>query len=299
MDSIRDRAHGCLLGLAVGDALGGPLEFVSAEQIVDLHGGPVRDMIGGGWLSLRPGQVTDDTDMARALARSLVERGGYEPEAALAHYVRWFETRPPDIGITTRAVLGRVAAGVDVAEAASQVHEQSGGRSAGNGSLMRIAPLAIRYRDDTYALMEAAQRDSGLTHFDPLAAEVCALYCVLIAAKLKGHDLLEAPARSEALIETLNATPDEAARRASEQVGFVLTAFAVAFCAYRHFESFEEGLVWAVNLGGDADTNGAVTGALLGARDGVSAIPERWLERLEPRAELAALADQLLDSAQS
>ena len=161
MDSIRDRARGCLLGLAVGDALGGPLEFVSAERIVDLHGGPVRDMIGGGWLSLRPGQVTDDTDMARALARSLVERGGYEPEAALANYVRWFETRPPDIGITTREVLGRVAAGVDVADAAEQVHEQSGGRSAGNGSLMRIAPLAIRYRDDAYALMEVAERDSA------------------------------------------------------------------------------------------------------------------------------------------
>jgi len=76
----------------------------------------------------------------------------------------------------------------------------------------------------------------------------------------------------------------------------VLTAFSVAFCADRHFESFDEGLVWAVNLGGDADTNGAVTGALLGARDGVSAIPKRWLDRLEPRAELAALADRLLPS---
>jgi ADP-ribosyl-[dinitrogen reductase] hydrolase len=134
-DSIRDRARGGLLGLAVGDALGGPLEFRSAEQIVDRHGGPVSDMIGGGWLSLRPGQVTDDTDMACALARSLVERGGYESEAALANYVRWLKTEPPDIGITIRAVLEKVAAGVDVADAARQVHEQSGGRSAGNGSL--------------------------------------------------------------------------------------------------------------------------------------------------------------------
>ena len=173
-------------------------------------------MIGGGWLSLRPGQVTDDTDMACALARSLVERGGYEPEAALANYMRWLKTDPPDIGTTIRAVLEKVAAGVESADAARQVHEQSGGRSAGNGSLMRIAPLAIRYRDDTYALMEAAQRDSALTHFDPLAAEVCALYCVIIAGELKGQELLEAPARSEALIETLNATPEEAAGRASD-----------------------------------------------------------------------------------
>ena len=298
-DPIRDRARGCLLGLAVGDALGGPLEFISAEEIVDRHGGPVSDMIGGGWLSLRPGQVTDDTDMALALTRSLVERGGYEPEAALVHYLRWFETDPPDVGSTIRGVLSKVVGGVDVGEAARQVHEQSGGLSAGNGSLMRIAPLGIRYRNDTHALMDAAQRDSALTHFDPLAGEVCALYCAIIAAKLKGHELLEAPARSEALIEALNSTPEEAAGRASEQRGFVLTAFAVAFCAYRHFESFEEGLVWAVNLGGDADTNGAVTGALLGARDGVSAIPKRWLDRLEPRAELVALSDQLLESAQS
>ncbi len=299
MDPIRDRARGCLLGLAVGDALGGPLEFLSADEIVGRHDGPVSDMVGGGWLSLRPGQVTDDTDMARALARSLVERGCYEPEAALANYMRWLATDPPDIGTTIRAVLQKVAGGVEADDAARQVHEQSGGLSAGNGSLMRIAPLAIRYRDDTYALMEAAQRDSALTHFDPLAGDVCALYCVIVAAELKGQELLEAPARSEALIETLNSTPDEAAGRASDQRGFVLTAFAVAFCAYRHFESLEEGLVWAVNLGGDADTNGAVTGALLGARDGVSAIPKRWLDQLEPRAELTALSDQLLESAQS
>ena len=105
----------------------------------------------------------------------LVERGGYESEAALANYVRWLKTEPPDIGITIRGVLSQVADGVDAGEAARAGHRQSGGRSAGNGSLMRIAPLALRYRDDTYALMEAAQRDSALTHFDPLAAEVCAL----------------------------------------------------------------------------------------------------------------------------
>ena len=89
-------------------------------------------------------------------------------------------------------------------------------------------------------------------------------------------------------------SPDEAARRAGQQGGLVLTAFAVAFCAYRQVDSFEEGLVWAVNLGGDADTNGAATGALLGAHDEAAAIPERWLARLEPRRAMVELADRLL-----
>ena len=291
---LRDRARGCLLGLAVGDALGGPLEFMSAAEIEARHGGPVSELVGGGWLHLRPGQVTDDTEMALCLARSLAERGGYDPDDALKRYLDWYRSGPVDIGNATRAALSAAAAGRPVGEGTLEFHERSGGRSAGNGSLMRIAPLALAYRDRPADLMHTAEQDSRLTHHDPLAAEACALFCVVVAGKLVGHDLLELPARSEPLIEALRATPEDAAKRAAAETGFVLTALAVALAAYRSFESFEDGLVWAVNLGGDTDTNGAVAGALLGAVAGAEAIPARWLEQLESKHELVELADALL-----
>ncbi|MEJ7783754.1 MAG: ADP-ribosylglycohydrolase family protein [Solirubrobacteraceae bacterium] len=292
-EAVLDRARGCLLGLAAGDALGGPVEWLSPEEIERRHGGPLRELTGGGWLGLRPGQVTDDTDMALALARSLDEAGGYDAEVAMGHYLAWFNGNPPDVGNTIGAVLRAVGRAVPAAEAARRVHESSGGKSAGNGSLMRCAPLAVRYQGDLLALPDVAGADSQLTHHDPLAAEACVLFTTVLAARIAGHTLLEAPARDPRLIEALNSDPAEAARRARKEVGFVLTALAVARCADRRAGDFEDGLVWAVNLGGDADTNGAVTGALLGARFGASAIPGRWLEALEPRRELVGLADLL------
>ncbi len=292
-EAVLDRARGCLLGLAVGDALGGPVEWLSAEEIERKHAGPLRELVGGGWLDLRPGQVTDDTDMALALARSLDEAGGYDSDVAMRHYLAWFDTNPPDVGNTIGAVLGQIKRGVPAAEAALRVHDSSGGKSAGNGSLMRCAPLAVRFQADPLALLDAAAADSGLTHHDPLAAEACVFLTTMLAARIAGRTLLEAPARDPRLIEALNSDPPDAARRACKEVGFVLTALAVARCADKRAYDFESGLTWAVNLGGDADTNGAVAGALLGARFGVQAIPARWLERLEPRQELVRLADAL------
>jgi len=292
-DEVKDRARGCLLGLAVGDALGGPVEWLSSEAIEQRHGGPLRELVGGGWLGLRPGQVTDDTEMALALARSLAEEGDYDPEAAMSKYLAWFASDPPDVGNTIGAVLGAVRRGVPAADAAKGVHESSGGKSAGNGSLMRCAPLAVRYHREFHALWDAATADSRLTHHDPLAAEACVFFTTVLAARISGHSLLEAPAYDPRLIQGLNTDPEDAARHARDEVGYVLTALAVGRCADRGASDFEGGLTWAVNLGGDADTNGAVAGALLGARFGSRGIPARWLDLLEPRDELVRLADAL------
>ncbi len=217
----------------------------------------------------------------------------------MRHYLAWFGGDPPDVGATVGAVLRDVKHGVPAAEAARRVHESSGGKSAGNGSLMRCAPLAVRYQGDLLALANAATADSALTHHDPLAAEACVFFTTVLAVRIAGHTLLEAPAHDPRLIEALDSDPTDAARRAVKEIGFVLTALAVARCADRRSEDFESGLTWAVNLGGDADTNGAVTGALLGARFGAEAIPARWLERLEPRQELVRLADVLAGGSQS
>lgn len=291
--AITDRARGTLLGLAVGDALGGPVEWLSADEIARKHDGRLTEMTGGGWLHLRPGQVTDDTEMALCLSRALVGAGDYDSEAALRQYVDWYRSGPADVGNTISSVLQAVDRGEDARQAAHRFHERSGGKSAGNGSLMRVAPLALRYHDDLFALAEAARSDSALTHYDALAAEACAAYTTLLATAISGHELLEIPVQAERVLAALNADRRDVARRVGEQVGFVLTALAVGVCAWRTAVSFEEGLAWAVNLGGDADTNGAVAGALLGAREGMAAIPERWLEPLEGRRELLELADLL------
>ncbi len=285
------RARGALIGLAVGDALGGPLEFADPDP-----GRPtLTEMTGGGWLHLRPGETTDDTAMALALARSLDERGGHDEQDVLSRYLAWRASSPPDIGITVNAVLGDVAGGADARAAALRFHEGSGGKSAGNGSLMRIAPVAVRFASDPAAMVAVARRESTLLHHDPLAADACAWYCLHLAGLLRGHAEPPAPDGLDPRIAEAVA-PDRAAagERAAALGGFVLATLSVAATAVATAEGFEEALIWAVNAGGDADTNGAVAGALLGARFGEAAIPERWRAPVAEADELGALAERLL-----
>lgn len=289
-----DRARGMLLGLAVGDALGAGVEGWSRERIL-AEVGEVTDYLPGSEINrTRPGQVTDDTDMAMALAESLLEAGGYDEATALKHYLEWFRGDPIGIGNNTAHVLAAADRGEDVRAAAAEYHRRSGGMSAGNGSLMRCAPLAIYFRDDPGAMADAAWRDSTLTHHDEIAAHACVAFTRLLRAALLGED---APTPLTASAEVAAAAvPDvaEATRRAQGQFAFVLAALQVAVTAARHFGTFVDGLTWAVNLGGDTDTNGAVAGALLGAAHGVRAIPGRWLDALEPRAKVESMAGRLI-----
>ena len=295
---VLDRAIGTLLGLAVGDALGGPLEFLSADEIRARHGAPVRDYLGGGWLSLQPGHGTDDTAMMLALARAAATSVGYDPRRALNAYLEWFRSNPPDVGATTRAALAGVEAGTSPAEATEAFHRRAG-RSAGNGSLMRIAPIALRHLHDPERRARAARTDSKLTHFDAHAADACAWMCEVIAALLEGVDPTELTAPEWLESEWAISRRQAAATADGDAAGYVGTTLGVASAALRTASSFEEGLVWAVNLGGDADTNGAVAGALLGARFGAGAIPARWLDELAARDQTVELARRLVTLAEA
>ena len=297
-DRVLDRAVGTLLGLAVGDALGGPLEFLSADEIRARHGAPVRDYLGGGWLSLQPGHGTDDTAMMLALARAAATPVGYDPRRALNAYLEWFRSSPPDVGATTRAALAGVEAGMSAAKATEAFHRRAG-RSAGNGSLMRIAPIALRHLHDAERRARAARTDSKLTHFDDHAADACAWMCDVIAALLEGADPTELAAPETLESEWAISRRQAAATAYGDAAGYVGTTLGVASAALRTASSFEEGLVWAVNLGGDADTNGAVAGALLGARFGARAIPARWLDELAARDQTVELARRLVTLAQA
>jgi ADP-ribosyl-[dinitrogen reductase] hydrolase len=294
---VIDRAQGALLGLAVGDALGGPVEFLSPAEIRARHRGRLDEYVGGGWLSLLPGQGTDDTGMALALARSAATSVGYVPRRALTAYLEWIRSDPADVGNSIRAALEGMEAGVPSAVATEAFHRRTG-QSAGNGSLMRVAPVALRYLRNADCRAWASRADSKLTHFDDHTADACVWLCDAIAALVDGVDageLVPPPGlESEWAI-----TREHAAEAATGPVaGYVGTALGISSVALKEAPSFEEGLVWAINLGGDADTNGAVAGALLGARFGARAIPSRWLEGLAVREEATVLAERLVALAQ-
>lgn len=280
-----DRALGALLGLACGDALGAAVEGFTREQILEQRGGELREMVGGGPHDLPAGGVTDDTEMTIALAEALIEAGGYDEQVALRRYVAWAQGSPTGIGLNTRYVLDAAAAGEDPRAAAERYHRERAGRGAGNGSLMRAAPLALRYAHEPAELARVAEADSRLTHFDDRAARACVQFTALLAGLLRGEqpDLPVAPDRAEA------------ARRAAGLGAFVEATLLVAVTALHTASDFEEGVVWAVNLGGDTDTNAAVAGALLGACHGAAAIPERWQRALAVAGELEDLARSLID----
>lgn len=300
----RDRSLGAILGLAVGDALGAPFEGMAAAELREAAGGEVTEMVGGGRLELRPGQGTDDTEMTICLARALIGSGGFDPATTLGEYTAWYQGEPVGIGNTVGAVLAEVAAGTPASEAAHRHHERSGGMSAGNGALMRTTPIGLAFAGNDRALRDATLEDAALTHYDPLAGKAALLHNQIVSWLLTqgpdavAHELRDASwldERIEDVVVPASAgVRDPAERMAAEHGAYSLAALAVGLAAYFTADSFEAGLVWAVNLGGDCDTNGSVAGALLGARFGASAIPARWLEALERREDLEVLHGHLV-----
>ncbi|MFF2995013.1 ADP-ribosylglycohydrolase family protein [Streptomyces sp. NPDC057950] len=278
------RVLGCVLGSAVGDALGAPFEFgpegaFSARFPQPGHGGEMCG--GGGW---EPGEATDDTQMAVLVGESLLDRGGLELPDVFRRFRRWAAAEPKDIGLQTEAVLGSG----DPWDLAAGLHFQVSQRAAGNGALMRAATSAVHFaRQGRDATMEAARRIAALTHGDRAAWEGTAVFHELVRVALDGGDPLAA------LPLTLRAVhPDHRARyatvladdwhpdRATEFNGAVWPCLGSAVWALRTTDSYEGAVRAAVDLGGDTDTVAAVTGGLAGAVHGADAIPGRWLEPL-------------------
>lgn len=311
-ERLRDRARGALLGLAVGDALGTTLEFkpTSAPPFPARATGPHRDITGGGPFRVRPGQVTDDTQMAVALAQSLRAVKRFSAEDVLGRYRAWLP-HAFDVGNQTRAALAPSPPLTSPFLNAKTYWLQNGKKPAGNGSLMRTAPIGVYFHKDRDARMKASLEDSALTHTDPRCQLACAVFNAVIAAALNAPDPAD-PKKlvSTALVElTLCAAmlgrmlPEqlrevqeasatvradlEVAQRADpelygpelhlhQQQGFVRVAFRLAFWELFHAPSLEDALIDVVNRGGDADTNGAICGALLGSVYGESQIPQAW-----------------------
>jgi ADP-ribosyl-[dinitrogen reductase] hydrolase len=309
MSVLQDRFRGCLVGLAVGDALGGPVEFMSRFEIAEQHGGGVRKMIGGGWLRLKPGETTDDTAMATALAESIVACGEVDVDDVARRYVVWLGSKPKDVGNLTRLALRAWQKGLTVPAAALGAHRQTGGKSAGNGTIMRCAPIALRYAYNERRLVDASRDEALITHFDACAWSGSVALNLLIKHCLGGTSFNTAlktvmqrvqrePKFASEILHMLQTVRPTMHGDTLPTTGYVVDTLRIAVWAMLGSDNFEQAVTAAVNLGGDADTQGAVTGALAGAYWGYGAIPQHWLEPLHGHDYLIELADKLLDLAE-
>lgn len=298
MTSLRQRYEGTLLGLAAADALGGAVEFMPRTAIARAHPDGVREITGGGPHGLRPGEVTDDTAMALAIARACTS-AGIDLDQVAANFLEWYRSDPKDIGITTSRALGKLDAGVPWREVGDRMMQETPAKLAGNGSVMRCAPVALRFRHDRDALREVSLETARMTHADPMAmwgsvALNQAIAYLLDDGTLDGIvDAAVEEVESDDVVTTIRGAIDRDYKDVRSG-GFVLDTLGAAFWSIAHRDSAEEAIVAAVSMGDDTDTTGAVTGALAGAYYGVQNLPSRWLDILEPRDELVDLAGRLL-----
>jgi len=297
-----DRARGCLHGLAIGDAVGTTAEFRPRGTFKT-----VTDMVGGGPFDLKPGQWTDDTSMALCLAESLSECRDFNARDQIERYCRWWRQGHLsstgscfDIGITTSAALLKF-------ERTGEPYAGSiAPGTAGNGSIMRLAPIPIFWAHDLSLAAQWGRESSRTTHGAPECLDACQALAVLLNRLMSGvskedalarwqTESVESP-RVQALIE---GSFREKTENQVYSSGYVIHTLEAALWSFYHTDSFEEAILRVVNLGDDADSTGAVCGQIAGAYYGLKGIPPHWLERLALRETIDALCLGLLSSANS
>ena len=292
----RDRFRGCLLGLAAGDAVGTSVEFCARGTFE-----PVTGMTGGGAFNLEAGQWTDDTSMALCLAVSLLEQKEFDARDQMDRYCRWryegylsSSGRCFDIGNTVAAALGRFQQGGEPFAGSRDPY------SAGNGCIMRLAPIPMFYCPDFEWVERYAAESSRTTHGAKECLDACRLFGRIICRALQGKPKDEvAYADSESFkgAEKIEAIARGTYRpKSSADIrgsGYVVESLEAAMWCFAHTDSFENAILTAANLGDDADTTAAVCGQLAGAYYGASQIPKGWLEQLAERTTISDLADRL------
>ena len=303
--TTQDRFRGCLLGLAAGDALGTTLEFRRPGTFR-----PIDDMTGGGPFDLEPGQWTDDTSMALCLAVSLIERGEFDPMDQMQRYVRWrdegyFSSTGTcvDIGSTVAGALSRFLDSGDPYAGSSDP------RSAGNGSVMRLAPVPMYFAGDAAAAIRRSADSSRTTHAADEAIEACRYFGGLLVGALRGVDkeallsarycpvegLWERSPLAERIAEIADGSFKHREPPEVRGTGYVVESLEAALWAFHKSQDFREGALLAANLGDDADTTAAIHGQIAGACYGVEAIPAEWREVLTMAMEITSMADSLHD----
>jgi ADP-ribosyl-[dinitrogen reductase] hydrolase len=303
-EASRDRYRGCLLGLACGDAVGTAVEFRPRGSFA-----PVTDMVGGGPFDLKPGEWTDDTSMALCLGTSLLECGGFDARDQMERYCRWWREgylssngRCFDIGGTVADALRRYQDGGDPYSGSTSP------RSAGNGSIMRLAPVPMLFTPAEDAVVHYAGESSRTTHGCDEAVDACRLLGLIVARALAGADREELLTAGESL-EGPGGRPVAASIAAIasgswrdrpeseiEGSGYVVPSLEAALWSFATTTSYRDAILRAVNFGDDADTTAAVCGQIAGAFYGERGIPEEWLAKLVMREAIAERAEKLREA---
>ena len=293
-----DRFRGCLLGLAVGDAVGTTVEFQSRGSFP-----PVTDMVGGGPFHLEPGQWTDDTALALCLAESLITKQGFDPIDQMERYVRWYREGHLsstgscfDIGTTTSSALRRFEQSRQPFCGSKDTH------AAGNGSIMRLAPVPVFFYPDAKEAIRFAGLSSLTTHGATECVDACRLFALMLVKALAEEDkesILLGRGRllRGCLTERIEAIACGAyVNRTEDQIrgsGYVVESLEAALWCFLKIDTFRNAILKAVNLGDDADTTAAVCGQIAGAFYGESGIPAEWLDKLCMREKITGFADKL------
>ncbi len=301
--SFESRYAGCLLGLAAGDALGAPLEFLLPNTFT-----PISDMVGGGPFCLRPGEWTDDTSMALCLATSLIECSGFDPADQMRRYVRWWKEGYYsstgdcfDIGSTVCSALQNfLVTGIPYSGSTDKW-------SAGNGSLMRLAPIPLYFARNPLAAIQMAGDSSRTTHGNINAIDACRYFSGLIIGATAGASKAELLAPFYCPVPGTWSTPPLApeiaeiaggsfSRKDPPEIrgtGHVVRSLEAALWAFARSNTFRDGAIMSVNLGEDADTTGAIYGQLAGAYYGVESIPEIWKAKIAAKDTILKIAAAL------
>ncbi len=288
------RLRGAFLGLAIGDALGTTHEFKPRDTYRHL-----TDIVGGGPFKLKAGEWTDDTSMALCLAQSLLQNDGFDPANVMNRFVNWRDHGINsvtgicfDIGNVTFGALGRYLS--DGNPYAGNPHPNT----AGNGSVMRLAPVPVFYAYDAALARDVSMQQSRLTHAAPEAVDGCAWLSDMLTGLFNSRaldDFAPDPAWSRKIAAITPAAVRAIPRERIKSRGYVVDTLEAALWAVVTTDNFRDALLRAVNLGGDADTIGAVTGQIAGALYGESGIPQDWLKKLAWREQLADTAQKLAE----
>ena len=295
--NTEDRSRGCLLGLAAGDAVGTTVEFKSPGTFP-----PVTDMTGGGPFGLEPGQWTDDTSMALCLAASLVECGEFDARDQMDRYLDWMQNGYMsstgtcfDTGTTTAGALRHYA---DTGDPFSGPADPM---TAGNGSIMRLAPVPICFFPGLEETIRRSEESSRTTHGAPQCLAACRLFGEVLHRALSGmtiDEILFMPFSGEFRNDRLASIASGEYRDKPVQLirgtGFVIDSLEAALWCFFNTASFEGAILAAANLGDDTDTTAAVCGQVAGAHYGMRGIPQGWLDKLAMRGEIVSLADRLM-----
>ena len=304
MDPV-ERFRGSMLGLAVGDALGMPIEFSFDENFKS-----VTDMLGSNEFGLKPGQWTDDTSLALCLAASIVETGKFHPKDQMERYLKWYKTgymssngKCFDIGNTTQIALEEFEKTREPFSASSDA------QAAGNGSIMRLAPVPLAFSTQPKVAINNAAESSRTTHGALEAVDACRYLAALIIGAIQGEEKKDilgsrySPVsglwKNKPLTENIDNIAKGSFKNKSPPeirgTGYVVNCLEAALWAFYNSTSYEEGALLAVNLGDDADTTGAVYGQIAGAFYGASNIPTKWIKKIAHQKMISDLADGLFE----